>query len=123
VGTIKRFTDLKAWQSGQKLVVLIYELTKKFPSDEVFGLTNQIRRASISITSNIAEGFGRDSNPEKLHFYVMARGSANEVQSQLYAAKEIGYANGEEYEKCLQNADEAQRIIHGLIKATKDRIK
>ncbi len=122
MGTIQKFTDLKAWQSGQKLVVSIYTMTKKFPSDEVFGLTNQLRRASISISSNIAEGFGRDSNVDKLRFYVMARGSANEVQSQLYAAKEIGYAVGEEYEKCLQNADEAQRIIHGLIKATKERL-
>ena len=72
---IKSFTDLTAWKEGHKLVLLIYKLTKKFPKEESYGLTDQIRRCSVSITSNIAEGFSRKSQKEKLQFYHMSLGS------------------------------------------------
>ena len=80
---IKSFTDLQVWQEGHKLVLLIYKVTKKFPKEELFGLTNQIKRAGVSITSNIAEGFSRQSYKEKLQFYYMSLGSLTEIQNQL----------------------------------------
>src|SRR3989344_5012387 len=89
---IKNFTDLLVWQSGHKLVLQIYKITKNFPQEERFGLTDQIRRAAVSITSNIAEGFGRIKYNDKAHFYTMALGSIYEVQNQLMIAKDIGYA-------------------------------
>lgn len=88
---IAAFTDLDAWKEGHQLVILIYMLTKQFPRDEQFGLTSQIRRAVVSITSNIAEGFSRNSYREKLQFYSMALGSLTEVQNQLLIAKDVGY--------------------------------
>jgi four helix bundle protein len=77
---IKEFTDLIAWQEAHKLVLQIYELTKEFPKDELFGLTSQIRRSAISITSNIAEGFGRQKYGEKIQFYYIAQGSITELK-------------------------------------------
>ena len=69
---IRSFTDLEAWKEGHKLVLLFYNITKKFPSSEKFGLANQIRRAAVSITSNIAEGFSRNGTREKVQFYYIA---------------------------------------------------
>lgn len=93
---IQNFTDLIVWQKGHKLVLEVYKQTKKFPKDELFGLVSQIRRASVSITSNIAEGFGRFSEKEKLHFYSFAYGSLMEVQNQIIIAKDLGFINEEE---------------------------
>jgi len=88
---IKSFTDLKAWQEAHKLVLMIYKISKSFPKEEIFGLTSQIRRAAISITSNIAEGFSRKSYLEKIQFYFTSLGSLSEVQSQLLIAKDVNY--------------------------------
>ena len=74
-GKIKDFKDLNSWQEAHKLVIMIYEKTKIFPREEMFGLTNQMRRAAISVTSNIAEGFGRQGYKEKIQFYYLAQGS------------------------------------------------
>lgn len=83
---IKSFTDLNVWKEGHKLVLQVYKLTKEFPKEELFGLTNQIRRAAVSITSNIAEGFSRHSYKEKLQFYSTALGSLTEstINSKRY---------------------------------------
>jgi four helix bundle protein len=85
---IKSFTDLNAWKQGHALVLLIYGMTKQFPKEEMFGLTNQIRRAVVSITSNISEGFSRNSSKEKAQFYFTALGSLTEVQNQLLIARD-----------------------------------
>ena len=74
---IKEFTDLIVWQKGHKLVLTVYLVTKKFPREELFGLSSQMRRAGVSITSNIAEGFGRKGFKEKIQFYYLAKGSLN----------------------------------------------
>ncbi|MBI4599730.1 four helix bundle protein [Candidatus Uhrbacteria bacterium] len=76
---MRSFTDLKAWQEGHTLVLKIYKITQSFPKEEQFGLTNQLRRAAVSLTSNIAEGFGRGSYKEKAQFYSIALGSLTEV--------------------------------------------
>lgn len=88
---IRSFTDLHAWQKAHELVLEVYKITKYFPREEQFGLTNQIRRASISVSSNLAEGFSRRSYKEKIQFYSMALGSTTEVQNQLLIAKDVDY--------------------------------
>jgi four helix bundle protein len=80
-GKIKSFSDLDAWREGHKLVLNIYQITKLFPKEELFCLTNQLRRAGISFTSNIAEGFSRQSFKEKRQFYSMALGSLTDIQN------------------------------------------
>ncbi|KKR76512.1 MAG: hypothetical protein UU21_C0008G0019 [Candidatus Levybacteria bacterium GW2011_GWA2_40_8] len=84
---IQSFTDLEVWKQAHKLVIEIYRVTKKFPKEERYSLVDQMRRAAISITSNIAEGFSRQGKKEKLQFYFMARGSLTELQNQLLVAR------------------------------------
>ena len=84
---IKSFKDLTTWQKAFDLALKVYDVTKRFPKEEQFGLSNQLRRASISVGSNIAEGFGRQSKREKDQFYAVAYGSLLEAESQLLIAK------------------------------------
>jgi four helix bundle protein len=86
---IESFEQLNVWQKSQDLAVDIYKLTKDFPSDELFAITNQLRRAASSISANIAEGFGRQTNKDKLHFYVIAYGSLLEVKNFLYLSNKL----------------------------------
>lgn len=116
---IKSFTDLDAWKEGHKLVLMIYELTKKFPKEEIFGLVIQIRRAVVSITSNIAEGFSRQSYKDKLHFYVIALGSLTETQNQLLIARDLKYYTPEEFDKVAQQTIKVSKILNGLIRSSK----
>ncbi|MES2059866.1 MAG: four helix bundle protein [Patescibacteria group bacterium] len=116
MGKIQNFRDLLAWQEGHKLVLFIYEITNKFPQEEKFGLTNQIRRAVVSITSNIAEGFGRSSAKDKHHFFVMAKTSLSEVENQLLIAKDLGYVTLEKYTEVGEKIELTHRLLGGLIK-------
>ena len=109
---IQSFTDLEAWKEPQKLVVKIYSESKNFPKEEVFGLTNQIRRAIVSVTSNIAEGFNRKSYKDKRRFYFMAIGSLSEVQSQLYVARDVGYLDEDKFEELLEQSIKCHKIIN-----------
>ena len=88
---VKSHKDLKVWQESMDLVVLIYDLTEQFPSKEAFGLTSQLRRAAVSIPSNIAEGAGRKGNKEFIRFFYIAMGSLSEVETQLEIAFRLGY--------------------------------
>lgn len=117
---IKSFTDLVAWQEGHKLVLMIYKITKNFPKEEIFGLTNQIRRASVSITSNIAEGFSRNSTKEKAQFYFTSLGSLSEVQNQLLIARDIEYINKETFSECAELTVHISKLINGLLKSIKN---
>ncbi|MBU2578572.1 four helix bundle protein [Patescibacteria group bacterium] len=119
---IKSFTDLNAWKEGHKLVIEIYKITKKFPREEQFGLVMQLRRAVVSITSNIAEGFSRHSYKEKLQFYFMALSSLTEAQNQLLISRDIGFLPDEEFNNISQMTIIVSRIINGLIKGTKSII-
>ena len=120
---IKTFTDLIAWREGHKLVLFIYEITKKFPSNEVYGLTSQLKRCSVSITSNIAEGFSRQYYKEKLQFYFMALGSVTELQNQVFVARDVGYISDSDFDSCSRLAINVHKIINGLIKKTRDIIR
>ncbi|MBI3627256.1 MAG: four helix bundle protein [Candidatus Sungbacteria bacterium] len=115
---IENFKDLEARKKGQAFVLNIYQVTKQFPKEEQFGLIAQLRRAGVSITSNIAEGFSRRSYREKSQFYAIALGSLTEVQSQLLSARDIGYLDPD-INNALDSAGvEIHKIINGLIKSS-----
>lgn len=118
---IKSFKDLIAWQESHKLVLAIYRITKKFPKDEIFGLTNQMRRAAVSIISNLAEGFSRQSYKDKIQFYSIALGSLTELQSQFLVAKDIDYLESADFELLENQSIVAHKLINGLIKSSKSR--
>jgi len=116
---IKTFTDIVAWAEGHKLVIQLYELTKTFPREETFGLTSQIRRAAVSITSNIAEGFGRNSFKEKIRFYYISQGSIIEVKNQLMIARDVKMITGEKFNEIDAQINHAHRLLQGFISKTK----
>lgn len=119
---IKSFTDLNVWQEVHKLVLAIYKITRKFPKEEQFGLTNQLQRAGVSFTSNIAEGFSRNSYKEKLQFYSTALGSLTEIQNQLLIARDIGYITKAEFDKIAEETVLISKMTNGLIKKSKSII-
>lgn len=119
---IRTFTDLNAWKEAHKLVILIYQITKKFPREELYSLVDQMRRAVISITSNIAEGFGRQSYREKVQFYYLAQGSLIELKNQILAARDIGYLSKEDFEKLTYQANISHQLLQGLITKSKSFI-
>lgn len=116
---IKDFRDLNAWQESHKLVLMTYDLTKDFPKEELFGLVSQMRRAAISITSNIAEGFGRQGYKEKIQFYYVAQGSLIELKNQIITARDVGYLNNGDLKTFLEQADLAHKLLQGLISKSK----
>lgn len=113
---IRDFTDLVAWQEAHGLALMIYKVSKPFPKEEMWGLTNQIRRASVSVTSNIAEGFARQSKKEKVQFYYMSLGSNSELLSQLMLARDLKYLNKNKYEKVSEKSKHVNRLLRGLVK-------
>ena len=104
------------WQNSRKLVKQIYDLTGKFPSEEKFGLANQIQRAAVSIPSNIAEGYGRNSDKEMIRFLSIAKGSLYEVETQLYIAIDLNYLSEKETQPVMEQCNEIGKMITGLIK-------
>src|SRR3989344_6092656 len=116
---IQSFTDLEAWKQGHKIVLAIYTMTKDFPKDEIFGLVSQMRRCAVSITSNIVEGFGRQTFKEKIQFYFIARGSVVELQNQLLVAKDVGYMPKNEFIETSDQTVKVHKILNGLIKSSK----
>ena len=119
-GKIKQFTDLKTWQEAHRLTLMVYEITKKFPKEEIFGLVSQIRRAALSVTSNIAEGFGRHGYGEKVQFYYLAQGSLTEVKNQLITARDVKYLSDADFEKLMKQAETAHQLLQGLISKSKE---
>jgi four helix bundle protein len=116
---IKIFTDLIVWQEGHKLVLKIYELTDEFPQKEKFGLSNQMQRAAVSITSNIAEGFSRKGYREKIQFFYTSLGSVTELQNQLIVAKDLKYISLKDYNIVSEQLIIVQKLLNGFIKKTK----
>ncbi len=119
--TSMTFFDLNAWQKSKQLTLFIYDKTKNFPRDEVFGLTSQMRRASISVNANIAEGFGRTSIKEKLNFYNIAHGSLIELQSHIIIATDLRYLSLLERDELFNVIKDSLLLLNGLIRSTKKR--
>ena len=116
MGEIKSYKDLLVWQKGMLLVKLIYQITKQFPDEEKFGLTSQIRRASISVPSNIAEGYGRDYTRNYSQFLKIARGSLSELETQLQIAVELGFVHKNEVIEIEALIIEENKMLNSLIK-------
>src|SRR3989338_6597917 len=110
-GKIREFTDLKVWQEAHKLVLLVSEQTRKFPKEEIFGLTSQMRRSAVSISSNISEGFGRQGYKEKVQFYYLSQGSLTELKNQFFIARDILYITTDEFQKLSVQATSVHRFL------------
>ena len=115
MSTVKSFEELTIWQESRKFTNKIYALTKKFPKEELYGLTSQIRRAAVSIMSNIAEGFDRRSDKELSNFLSIARGSTAEVQNNLYIALDLKYISQTEFNLLYQEAKKIAQQINSLM--------
>ncbi len=116
------YRDLIAWQKAMALVVEIYRATQAFPPEERYGLTSQLRRAAVSMPSNIAEGKGRYAAGDTVHFMVQARGSLLEVETQVLIARTLGYLTDHDAEALLRRTEELGRILNGLISALRKRV-
>jgi len=121
-GKLQSFTQLETWKLGHKLVLSLYATTKNFPKDEIFGLTSQMRRCAVSITSNIAEGFSRQSYKEKVQFYSISLGSTTELQNQLLIARDVGYITKADFDILATQSVSVNKLLNGLIKSSKNRI-
>jgi len=100
---------------------MVYKITKDFPKEEIFALTSQLRRCSISITSNLAEGFSRTTFKDKVSFYSIALGSLTELQNQLMIARDVKYLNRSQFEKLAEQTIKVQKILCGLIKSSRSK--
>ena len=114
--TIKSFEELPVWKDARKFANKIYNLTKKFPKEENYGLTSQITRATVSIGSNIAEGFDRYSKKDFIRFLIMARGSISEIQNNLYIAIDLKYINQNDFQEIYALSKDLGKQINGFIK-------
>jgi len=112
---LESYRDLTVWQRSTQMSLAIYRLTSEFPKAELFGLTNQVRRASVSVPSNIAEGYGRNSTGEYKQFLGMARGSNLEVQTQLYLATQLGFGDQNQLKQAEGLSIEVERMLNSLI--------
>jgi four helix bundle protein len=111
------YRDLDVWKASQVLAVVTYRLTDHFPSTERFGLTSQMRRAAVSVVSNIAEGTGRGTDAQLANFLHIARGSLRELESQGLLAVELGFSTAEGIAELLDACRKAGRLLHGLLRA------
>ena len=120
--TMLSYQGLGVWQKSFNLTVKVYKITNSFPKHELYGLTSQMRRASASIPSNLAEGYGRNHTKEYLQHISIAYGSLCELETQLLLAKELGYALKEDIELLLKDASEVGRMLNGLKNSLKIKI-
>lgn len=118
---MKSFRELTVWQKSFQLVVLIYKTTNNFPSSELYGLTSQIRRAAVSIPSNIAEGQSRGHILEYIQFLMIAKGSAAELETQLLLAKELNYIKEIDFKQALDILVEVEKMLERLIYVLKTK--
>jgi four helix bundle protein len=119
---IKSFRDLMVWQKAAELAVKIYSLTNSFPQSEIYGLVSQIRRSTISVSSNIAEGFKRSSRKEKANFYTIALGSLSELEGQLEISKRLGYLKLSDYNELILNISEINKMLSKLTKSAENKL-
>jgi four helix bundle protein len=117
-GVVRDFTDLDVWKLGRELRKTIYAITRRFPSDEKHALTDQMRRAALSVTANVAEGFGRFSYKENVQFCRHARGSAFELRDHLTSALDAAYISYPEWKEIDTAAQRVIQVLNGYIRAT-----
>jgi four helix bundle protein len=119
--TIHKFTDLNAWKEAHSLVLITYKEVSTFPKTEQFGLIGQMKRAAVSISSNIAEGFSRQGNKEKLQFYFVAKGSLTELENQITIARDLTYLDSKGYQQLASQIETVGKLLTGLIKCIRSR--
>lgn len=119
---IHSFTSLLAWQEAHKLTLLVYKKLPEFPSYEKFGLCDQLRRAVSSISANIAEGFGRHTLKDKVHFYYISNGSLTETQNHLLVARDLKYLKNEHFKEIAEQTIITSKLINGLIKSINSKM-
>jgi four helix bundle protein len=117
------YRDLKVWQKSMELTLEVYRLTRRFPSEETYGLTNQMRRAAVSIASNIAEGKGRSTDRDFVLFLCHARGSLRELETQAIVAQQLGYLQPPIAEKFETLTTETAKTLNGLIRSMRAAIE
>jgi len=117
MATVKSYRELIVWQKAMDLTINVYELTRSFPREEIYGLTSQLRRAAISIPSNIAEGQGRRTPKQFLYFLNIAYGSLQETETQIILAARLGYLQPEQETQLLEPCAEIGKLINGLTKS------
>jgi four helix bundle protein len=110
----KAYNDLDVWKQSRSLVNYIYSVTKKFPKEEIYGLTNQIRRSAVAIPSNIAEGCGRQHTKDSLQFYYISRGSLYELETQFYIAFDQDYISQIELDEGLEKISSCKKLLNGF---------
>ncbi len=111
---MKDFRDLKVWEKAHQFVLAAYPLTRRFPTDELYGLTSQLRRSAASIPTNLAEGCGRGTDPELARFCDIAMGSASEADYQLLLARDLGYLDAPTYQSIYNQLTEVQRMLRSF---------
>jgi four helix bundle protein len=114
---LKNYKELKVWEKSYHLCLEIYKVTAKFPNEERFGLTSQIRRAAVSIPSNIAEGYGRKTTADYIKFLYIAYGSNCELETQILLAGDLGYIENKAPKRIIDEIHEVERMLKGLIKS------
>lgn len=115
-------TQLRAFELADEVVMLVYRTTSGFPKEEMFGLTSQIRRAAVSVPSNIVEGCARDSEAEYLRFLTIAFGSLRELHYQLRLSKRLGFLGDEDFSSLEPKVVETEKVLNGLIRALRDHV-
>lgn len=120
---LRTYKDLIAWQRAYELCLMVYQLTNSFPKNEQYGLSSQIRRCSLSVPSNIAEGYTRHQTAEYIRFLYIAYASLAELETQLMISKDLGYVNITKFKEVLDLHSEVQRTMYGLIKSLRKFLK
>lgn len=109
------YNELEVWKESRILVQVVYEVTKNFPKEEIYGLTNQLRRSCTSVPSNIAEGCGRRTSADTVHFLHIARGSLYELETQLFLSLDQDYLDKVEFEKIKSQIELCKKLLNGFI--------
>ncbi|NIM99339.1 MAG: four helix bundle protein [candidate division Zixibacteria bacterium] len=119
---MKNYRELIVWQKSYRLCIEIYRITKDFPKEEKFGLTSQIRRAAVSVPSNIAEGYGRKTSREYIHALYVAYGSNCELKTQVLLSRDLGYITAEDMKRLQEGIGEVERMLKALIKSLEKKL-
>lgn len=118
---LKNYKELSVWQKSYKLCLHIYKVTKRFPKDEMYGLTSQIRRSTVSIPSNIAEGYGRKTTLEYVRFLYIAYGSVCELETQIMISGDLGYVEKDRLQEIRDEIGDIERMLKAMIKSLENK--